>query len=321
MRLLFMATGTIGLPLLRQLCQRPEDEVVGVVTQPDRPSGRGGSVHCGPVKAFADARGIPVVQPDSLRTVETRRLLRSFESDLGIVIAYGMLLPGKVLRLPRLGCVNVHASLLPRHRGASPVQAAILAGDAESGLTIIAMDEGLDTGDILSRRALALRLEETGESLHQRLADLAPEVVGEVLDQLRRGTARRTPQDVKEATLTHKLERADGEIDWSSSAEELERRIRAFHSWPGAWTLIPRRDGARSLKLKIFPPVGVDLEGGEEPGRAQVLDGDGLAVETALGRLVLGEVQLEGRRRMGAAEFLRGFKLASGTRFGRAVEA
>ncbi len=319
MRLLFMGTGAIGLPLLRALCERTGDEVIGVVTQPDRPSGRGGSVAAGPIKAWAESRGIPVVQPNSLRTVETRRLLRRFDSDLGIVMAYGMLLPTKVLRLPRLGCINVHASLLPRHRGASPVQAAILAGDGESGLTIIFMDEGLDTGDILLRRELPLRPEETGESLHDRLANLAPAAMGDALDQLQCGTAGRIPQDEREATLTHKLERSDGEMDWSLSAEELERRIRAFHLWPGTWTLIPGQDGLRILK--VFPPVAVEPGRGGRPGRVQILGVDGLAVETGRGRLVLGEVQLEGRRRMTAAEFLRGFELAEGACLGRALQA
>ncbi|MEI8387812.1 MAG: methionyl-tRNA formyltransferase [Verrucomicrobiota bacterium] len=232
MRIVFCGTGDIGLPSLKALADSARHELVGVITQPDRPAGR--DLHPRPpaVKTEALARGVPVAQPERIR--KDFSALAAWAPDLMVVAAYGQILPRAVLEIPRLGCLNLHASLLPRHRGASPVQASILAGDTETGVTVMYVDEGLDTGDILLARGIPIFPNETAGALHDRLADLAPSVLMESLDLLEGGSAPRVPQDSSLATYAPKLGRQDGRLDWREPAGLLARRVRAMTPWPGA---------------------------------------------------------------------------------------
>ena len=291
-------------------------EVCAVVTQPDRPVGRHQTLAPGPIKALALELGIPVLQPERLRALEPVEVLREFGADVFVVFAYGQILPLTVLASPRITCLNLHASLLPRHRGAAPIQAAILDGDEESGLTVMYMAEGLDTGDILLEKRLRLAPDETGGSLHDRLAELAPGALFEALEYLKLDTGPRQPQDDARATYAPKLDRASGRIDWTRDAAHLGRLVRAMNPWPGAFTTLPQPDG-RPLTLKIHEAQVVpgDVEG--EPGEVVRADEHGIRVAAAAGGgLVLREMQLEGRKRLSAAEFLRGNPLPSGTRLG-----
>lgn len=309
MRVIFMGTGDIGLPSLRALIARPGCEVSAVVTQPDRPAGRGRQMRTPEVRIAAAAAGIPVLQPRKLREPAAVAQLREYAPDVVVVMAYGQILPRSVLDLPRLACLNLHASLLPRHRGAAPIQAAILAGDARSGITVMHMAEGLDTGDILLARSLPIAPDETGGSLHDRLAELAPEALGAALDQLAAGTAPRVPQDDALATYAGKLGRDDGRIDWARPAAEIERHVRAMNPWPASFASLPLA-GGRSARLKVF---SANVEGGAgEPGTVLRADAGGILVAAGDGALLLREVQGEGTRRMGAGEWARGRPVTTG---------
>ena len=310
MRILYIGTGDIGLPALRFLIDSPH-EVCGVICQPDKPAGRKQLMAPPATKRMALDFGLPVFQPPRIRTEAA--LIRELRPDLAVVMAYGQILPRAVLDAPRLGCVNLHASLLPRHRGASPIQAAILAGDLESGITVMYMDEGLDTGDILLAEHLTLSAGETGESLHDRLAELAPRALTRALSLLEQGSAPRTPQDPAAATHTGKLTRADGIVSWDDSAVEIFRRVRAYHSWPGTATTLP--DGTT---LKIFPPVEpLENSGGcALPGSILAADSGGILAACGTGTLRILQIQAEGRKRMDAAAFLAGNPLQAGDRLG-----
>jgi methionyl-tRNA formyltransferase len=296
MRVLFIGTGEIGVPVLRWLMESPEHEVVGVVTQPDKPVGREQRIEAPPVKAALAGSNLPVLQPKRIRDAVAD--LQALSPDVIAVMAYGQILPRTVLEIPRIACLNLHASLLPRHRGAAPIQAAIAEGDRETGITVMYMDEGLDTGDMLLQKQIQITADETGGSLHDRLAEIAPAALQEALAQLENGTAPRIPQDSSAATYAAKLEREDGRIDWSEPAALIERKIRAFDPWPGAFAIL-RDEAGRERKLKVF--------------RGSVLDScsadpSNLIIPTKRGALRLDEVQLEGKRRMSAEEFLRGRK-------------
>lgn len=286
-----------------------------MVTQPDQPAGRGLELRVAAIKTLALEAGVTVLQPERVRRPEAIELLRAFQADAIVVFAYGQILPQAVLDLPRLACLNIHASLLPRWRGAAPIQAAILAGDALTGHTIMFMDAGLDTGDILLQRTIPIAPDETGGSLHDGLAALAPETILEALDLLAAGAAPRVPQVAAAATLAPKLTRESGRLDWSRSAVELERMVRAFQPWPGTFTtLSPVRSGDPVRVLKVFSG---GVEAGEGlPGSVLRADGDGLLVATAEGALRLQELQVEGRRRLRAGEFLRGQPIEVSTLLG-----
>ncbi|MEY4485360.1 MAG: hypothetical protein RL693_2812, partial [Verrucomicrobiota bacterium] len=248
MRIVFLGTGDIGLPSLEALLHSRTCELVAVVTQPDKPVGRKQVLTAPEVKTRALAAGVPVLQPERIRhSVEE---LAALNADVFVVVAYGQLLPATVLSLPLQGCLNIHASLLPKHRGASPIQAAIREGDQESGITIMWMDEGLDTGDILLQDAFEIAPDETGGSLHDRLATLAPHSLAKALTLIGEGTAPRMPQNHATSTHCRKLEREHGHLDWKHSAVELERLIRAYTPWPGTYSLISLPDG-KTLHLKI----------------------------------------------------------------------
>src|SRR5438552_6845399 len=301
MRIVFIGTGEIGVPTLRAL-QKSEHELGRVVTQPDKPVGREQKITAPPIKKALIAGGpnagpAQTLQPARIKDREAIDQIRALAPDVIVVIAYGQILPRAVLEIPKIACLNLHASLLPRWRGAAPIQAAIAGGDPETGITVMYMDEGLDTGDILLQRRIEIRSNDSGGSLHDRLAQIAPDALLESLGLLAQGNAPCIPQDNALATYAQKLKREAGKIDWSEPAQTIERKIRAFNPWPGAFT---RFDGPN---LKIFSASIVDLSG--KPG--EILGSGTEFIIAAGGRaLSLGEVQLEGKRRMSATEFLRG---------------
>jgi methionyl-tRNA formyltransferase len=296
MRVLFIGTGEIGVPVLRWLVESDEHELIGVVTQPDKPVGREQRIEAPPIKAALTGPAIRVLQPKRIKADDAVAEIRALAPDVIAVIAYGQILPRAVLEIPRLACLNLHASLLPRHRGAAPIQAAIVTGDRETGISVMYMDEGLDTGDVLLQKRIEIAPDETGGSLHDRLAQIAPAALSDALRQLQSGTAPRVPQDSSAATYAPKLEREHGRIDWTEPAALIERKIRAFDPWPGAFTVL-RDDAGRERKLKVFRAHPADGSSGEL-----------LLVPAKDQALVIDEVQLEGKRRMTAAEFLRGYQ-------------
>ena len=295
MRVLFIGTGEIGVPVLHSLAESRERELVGVVTQPDKPVGREQRIEAPPIKAALAASKLPVLQPKRIKDAVEE--IRALDPEAIVVMAYGQILPRAVLEIPRIACLNLHASLLPRHRGAAPIQAAIVTGDRETGITVMYMDEGLDTGDVLLQKPIEIAASETGGSLHDRLAQIAPGALSDALTQLASGKAPRTPQDSSAATYAPKLNREDGRIDWNESAELIERKVRAFDPWPGAFAVL-REESGRERKIKVFRSTVLD-SCSADPGN--------LVIPTSKGAVRLEEVQLEGKRRMSAGEFLRGY--------------
>jgi methionyl-tRNA formyltransferase len=292
---------------------KSEHDVVGVVTQPDKPAGRTQQIEPPSIKKALTRSGglqsaagrltagkssvLEILQPERIKDPQAIEQIRVLAPDAIVVTAYGQILPRGVLEIPKIACLNLHASLLPRWRGAAPVQASIAAGDHETGITVMYMDEGLDTGDILLQRATDILPNDTGGSLHDRLAQIAPEALLESLQLLTAKGAPRIPQDNAQATYAPKLKRDDGRIDWSEPAEVIERKIRAFNPWPGAFMKLG------DLNLKVFSASLVNLRG--QPG--EILDRDRqLIIAAGKHALALNEVQLEGKRRMSAGEFLRG---------------
>ena len=255
MRIVFLGTGDIALPTLRALIADPHHAVVGVVTQPDKPVGRKQVITPPEIKTLALSHGIPVEQPERIRKKAALATIAAWNPEVIVVMAYGQILPKALLDMPSVACLNLHASLLPRHRGAAPVQAAIRDGDAQSGITVMHIAEGLDTGDMVLQHAFDLAPDETGQSLHDRLAACAPKALSEALELLESGNAPRTIQDERHMTHTGKLTRDDGILDWSKPAGELERLIRAYHPWPG--TLAFFEENGTKRRLKVFPPVSV----------------------------------------------------------------
>jgi methionyl-tRNA formyltransferase len=296
MRIVFIGTGEIGVPALRAL-KKSEHELVGVVTQPDKPVGREQKIIPPPIKAALGGAQLSILQPARIKDPEAIEQIRALAPDVIVVVAYGQILPRAVLQIPKIACLNLHASLLPRWRGAAPIQAAIAAGDRETGITVMHMDEGLDTGDILLQRKIDISPADTGGSLHDRLAEIAPDALLKALQLLGSGNAPRIPQDKTAATYAPKLNRESGRINWNERAEVIQRKIRAYDPWPGAFT------GFNDRKLKIFSTSIFDLRG--KPGEILRKD-DKLLIGTVDRALSLVEVQLEGKRRMRAVEFLRG---------------
>jgi methionyl-tRNA formyltransferase len=313
MRIVFLGTGEIGVPSLEALAEGGSHEVSGVFTQPDRPAGRAMKLRPSPIKVAAKKLGIPVFQPEKIRASDAVEQLKKLAPEVIVVAAYGQILPRVILDLPPRGCLNIHASLLPRHRGASPINAAILAGDDECGITIMQMDEGLDTGDILFKSAVAIEPDETAGRLHDRLGRLAPDVLLATLECLGQNTAKPEKQDSALATYAAKLSRKDGEIDWRKPAEEVDRQIRGLTPWPGAFTYLP---GSPPVLLKIHRAVPVSGRDGE-PGL--VLDvQEGILVAAGRDAMRLQEVQAAGGKPLKTEEFLRGRRLAPGvSRLGR----
>lgn len=313
MRIVYLGTGDIGLPTLEMLFKSAEHHVLAVVTQPDKPVGRHQELQAPPVKQLALRHHVPIFQPVKLRERSAIDQIKYLRPDVIVVMAYGQILPREVLQIPSIACLNLHASLLPRHRGAAPIQAAIESGDRESGITVMYMAEGLDTGDILLKRATKIDQRDTGGTLHDRLANLAPDALREALLLLKQGRAPRIPQNDAEATYAAKLSREHGEIQWTASREEIDRKIRAMNPWPSAYTWLPTEDGPK--KLKVFT-CALNNRATGQPGEVLLADKNGITVATGQGSIILREIQLEGKRRMEAKDFLLGHPIAPGVTLG-----
>ncbi|HMM44951.1 MAG TPA: methionyl-tRNA formyltransferase [Candidatus Macondimonas sp.] len=300
MRIVFAGTPQFAVPALKALLASGHD-LVGVYTQPDRPAGRGRHLQASPVKMLAREHGLAVFQPETLRDPAAQATLAALSPDLMVVIAYGLLLPQTVLDLPRLGCVNLHASLLPRWRGAAPIQRAILAGDTDTGITLMQMEAGLDTGAMLMRRACPIDPHETAGELHDRLARLAAEVITQALPALAEARLIPEPQPAAGVTYAAKLDKAEAWIDWHQSALVIDRQIRAFNPWPVAQT----RFGDQVLRIWRARPEP-DSPQTAAPGTVVQADREGVAVATGEGCLWLEQAQLPGGRPLPAVELARG---------------
>lgn len=348
MRLVFMGTPDFSVPALKALAG--SHEVVAVVTQPDKPKGRGNGAAASPVKLAAISLGIPVYQPIRVREEAFIRQMRELKPEVCVVAAFGQILPKELLDLPSYGCVNIHASLLPRYRGASPIQWSVINGDMESGVTTMLMDVGMDTGDILEQASLALAPKETGGSLFGRLALLGGELILSTLGKMEAGTLIPVPQEDAQATYVAKIQKSFGEIEWSEDAARIERLVRGLNPWPSAYTfcqgkmlkiwdadVLPsllRADGNPSHSHLPSPNGQETFSGGGTgsscgflpsstgletlPGTVLRASGDSLQIQTGDGILQVSSLQLEGKKRMDTAAFLRGFELHEGLRLGRA---
>ena len=306
MRVVFMGTPDFSVGTLEAIVKAGH-EVVGVVTQPDKPKGRGKNMQFAPVKEKALEYNLPVYQPLRAREESFIEQLRGMQPDIIVVVAFGQILPKAILEMPKYGCINVHASLLPKYRGAAPIQWAVIDGEKESGVTIQQMNEGIDTGDILTKTVITLEEKETGGSLFDKLADAGAKLLVETLVAIENGTITRTKQNDAEATHAKKLDKTLGEIDFTKSAEEIERLIRGLNPWPSAYT------GLGGKTLKIWDANVVDKEVEGQPGEIVEITKENIYVKTGKGLLELEEVQLEGKKRMEAGAFLRGNQVEVGT--------
>ncbi len=310
MRIVFMGTPDFSVGTLHKLVEAGH-EVVGVVTQPDKPKGRGKAMQYTPVKEAALAHGLTVYQPRRVRDEEFQKVLEDLSPEVIVVVAFGQIIPKKILELPKYGCINVHASLLPKYRGAAPIQWAVIDGEKTAGVTIMKMDEGLDTGDMYAAAEISLAADETGGSLFDRLSALGAELLVETLPKIVSGEAQPEAQPEESPTdYARMITKEDGRIDWSRPAEELERRIRGVIPWPGAFTKL---DGKT---LKIWKAEVLETDTGMEPGQVAAAGKEGLAVQTGKGQIRILDLQLEGKKRMEAAAFLRGYSVEAGTRLG-----
>ncbi len=308
-RVVFMGTPEFAVPCVQALAEHPSCDLVAAVCQPDRVRGRKKEPQPPPVKVAAEALGIPVLQPRRIKTGPFQDQLRTLQPTLAVVAAYGRILPQPLLDLPTLGCVNLHASLLPRWRGAAPIQWSIAEGDMESGVCLMQMDVGLDTGDVLARAKTPITSDETGQTLHDRLSVMSATLLAESLPKLLAAELTRIPQSGDGATYARMLTREDGRIDWTQSAVRIARRIRAFYPWPGAFTQVG------SSILKLFPDLTVQVSHGDAaPGTVIDVSGAGIRIRTGKGDLIVRELQLQGRRRMSAKEFANGRALQPGIR-------
>lgn len=302
LKILFAGTPEFAATSLQALLDS-EHEVVAVYTQPDRPAGRGRKLTASPVKTLALEHGVPVLQPQTLRDEAAQQALADWQADIMVVVAYGLILPEQVLNAPRLGCVNVHASLLPRWRGAAPIQRAILAGDAETGVTIMQMDVGLDTGDMLRKVVCPIESSDTAQTLHDKLAAQGAAALCETLEMLATGTARPEKQNDAEANYAEKLQKAEAQIDWTQSAQVLSRTVRAFNPWPVAFTRIDEKN------LRIWSAEVIAETTDQAPGTVLAESRHGIDVATGDGILRLQCVQLPGGKALDAGQFLNAHSL------------
>ena len=307
MKIIFAGTPQFAGSALEALLVNGET-VVAVLTQPDRPAGRGMKLVASPVKQLAMQHELPVLQPTTLKSTEIQQQLAGYKADVMVVAAYGLLLPTAVLQLPRYGCLNIHASLLPRWRGAAPIQRAILAGDNETGITIMQMDEGLDTGDMLLKLACPIEARDTAQTLHDRLAELGAQAIVTALDRLDQGTLQAIAQDDTQATYAAKLTKAEAQIDWTRGAIEIDRMVRAYNPFPMAVST------CRNVPVKIWQasPTG-EMQG--EPGTVCAIEKNGIVVACGHGALRLEILQRPGGKALPAGQFIQGFALQPGDRF------
>ncbi|HKE18536.1 MAG TPA: methionyl-tRNA formyltransferase [Kofleriaceae bacterium] len=306
LRLVFMGSPEFAVPPLRAVMAR--HRVVLVMTQPDKPAGRGHRLTAPPVKRVAEEAGVPVLQPRSARSADVADALRATEADLAVVVAYGKILPRAVLDAFPRGCINVHASLLPAYRGAAPIQWSVIRGERETGITIMKLDEGMDTGPMLLARREPIRDDDTAGSLAERLASIGAEALVEALAEIEAGTAVETPQDSALATYAPLLSKSHGHVDWTLTAREVRDLVRGADPWPGAATTF------NGEPLKLYRASAADGEGG--PGQVIAVDEHGIAVGCGTGAVTIAELQAPGGRRMAAAALARGHGLAVGSILG-----
>lgn len=314
MKVVFMGTPDFSVGALEAILAAGH-QVPAVVTQPDKPKGRGKEVQVTPVKACAQAHGIPVFQPVKVRDKEAVEVLRSYQADVFVVAAFGQILSEEILTMPRYGCVNIHASLLPKYRGAGPIQWAIINGEEKTGVTIMQMDKGIDTGDMLLKTEVMIDPKETGDSLHDKLARAGAELIVEALPKIERGELVPVRQKDEESCYAKMLQKSMGRIDWQQSAGKLDCLIRGLISWPGAFTLY------RGKNLKIWEEMPVcgkeSLEnGGVQPGTVVLVEKDAFYVQTGDGLLKILSVQPEGKKRMAVRDFLLGYPVKAGEMLG-----
>jgi methionyl-tRNA formyltransferase len=307
-QILFMGTSPFACPSLEKLLEK--GEVVGVFTQPDRPQGRGLKVRVSPIKALALKNNLPIYQPESINQEEYFELIKKIAPDLIVVVAFGQILSPRILGLPKWGCINLHASLLPKYRGAAPINWAIIRGEKVTGVTTMLMDQGLDTGDILMQRKLDILPEENAGGLHDRLAQLGAETLIETIEKWKKGEIVPQKQEGSEATYAPPLKKEDGLIDWGKPAEMIYNQIRGMNPWPGAYTYLAGK------RLKIFRTKLIKKVSRKKPGTVLDITDEGIVVGTGEGRLLLTEIQLESRKRISADKFLRGYPLPAGTQLG-----
>jgi len=303
-----MGTPDFAVGALEKLTEAGH-EVVLAVTQPDKPKGRGGNMQPSPVKICAMEHNIPVYQPKKVRDTESVEYLRSFSAEIMVVAAFGQILPKEILTMCPFGCINVHASLLPKYRGAAPIQWAIINGDKTSGVTIMRMDEGIDTGDIMEKEEVVLSPEETGGSLFNKLSQKGAELLIETMEKIEKGTATYTKQEESEATYVGMINKNMGKINWELPADEIERLVRGLNPWPSAYT------GIKGKTLKIWKAVPEPGGDKADAGKIYSVNKKELKVQTGEGVLSLLEVQLEGKKRMDIQAFLRGYEIAPDIRF------
>lgn len=321
-----MGTPDFSVPVLTAMKEAGHD-MLAAVTQPDKPKGRGKEMQMTPVKAKALELGIPVLQPKRVRDPEFVEQLRELKPDIMVVVAFGQILTKEVLEVPKYGCINVHASLLPMYRGAAPIQYVILNGEKETGVTTMFMDEGLDTGDMLLKTVVPITADETGGTLHDKLSAAGAELLIRTLEQMEAGTLRRIPQ-TGETCYVGTLKKSMGEMDWSRPAEELERQVRGLNPWPSAYTFLNGKT-LKIWKAEVLHTEAVSSQEAEEPealadrkscGSVIVISRDSIQVQTGDGILAIRELQLEGKKRMTADAFLRGYPVEAGTILGRTAE-
>ena len=305
MRIVFMGTPDFAVPSLNALLERGH-EILAVYTQPDKPKGRGKSMLPTPVKEEALKHGFPVYQPVKVRDPEFLQVLEKLDPDIIVVAAFGQIIPKSILELPKYGCINIHASLLPKYRGAAPIQWAVIDGEKESGVTTMMMDVGLDTGDMLEQKAIPLDEKETGGSLFDKLSALGGSMILSTLKGLENGTITRTPQGESGTSYAKMLTKEMGHIDWTKDAVSIERLVRGLNPWPSAYTSYAGKT------MKIWSAEVTDLPGERAPGKIHVTK-DRLFFETGEGVLDVKELQLEGKKRMDTASFLRGFQMEDGS--------
>lgn len=309
MKVLFLGTSEFSCPSLESLLESSQ-KVIGVVTQPDRPKGRGQKLAPSPVKSLAISKDLPVLQPERVRDPSFLEALKSLHPDLMVVVAYGQILSPAVLAIPPRGCVNVHASLLPKYRGAAPIARAILAGETKTGVTTILMDPGMDTGPVLLTAETNIEESDTMGTLHDRLARMGAHLLVQTLEGLEKRTLTPFPQDPSQATYAPKIQKEEGRINWQTPARHLFNLLRAFDPWPGAFTIWAGRI------LKLFQPSPLEEEAKEAPGTVVQASVAGLRIATSHGYLLVRELQLESRPRMTVNEFLRGYPLKPGGQLG-----
>lgn len=310
MKIIYMGTPDFSVGALDALILAGH-EISLVVTQPDRPKGRSGELQFSPVKECALKHGIPVFQPERIKKPEAVSVLKEYEADIYVVAAFGQLLSKEILDIPRFGCINIHASLLPKYRGASPIQQAVIDGEEKTGVTIMQMNEGMDTGDILYQKEIYLDKKETGESLFDKLAVLGAQAIVEALPMIEAETLTGVKQDESKATHVKMIQKSQGLIDFNQSAVVIERLVRGMNSWPSAYTFL------QGKQLKIWDADVVSDVSKDMPGTITAVEKEGIYVQTGDGLLRINELQLEGKKRMTTHDFLLGYKLQPGDRLGK----